>query len=466
MDDRFNQAVTAYKTAIEIAESLIHLEHDTVKRRGLQAVLANRVSNLGVLWKDVSTPAQPVPTQAHVAANSDRDRTFLLPPKGHLFASPSSLSSSSSSITLTSTPSIAFSGTQQRAKDLFMRSLDLHRAVDNLEGIAQVSGNIGQLYLDVNNVHEAATYIRDGYDIIVQSATTNGMDPIAMQYACMNMGYLADRQGRPSEAVTFYLYVLQRIDVIVSYVQRTCAFELIRLCEETDLTKGVNRPDLARSVRAVAEPIFGYWDTSNGSNVVKQKDLMLVLDCSGSMAGGFIRACRSSINNILKNFCNPNDSIGLQIFNNTVTTVFPLTTTHPEIIPYLIHSVETETECNGGTSFFDALNIAIQSMAMTTTTVNASNRESWVIALTDGDDNSSETTPYQLKNLLRANPRVGLMVITVGRLQYETTIREIVDAAGSRGLLINCNQSSEAIRKAFEKVAKVLMTGNLKVETL
>ncbi|KAJ3323548.1 hypothetical protein HDU76_013611 [Blyttiomyces sp. JEL0837] len=450
MDDRFNQAVTAYNTAIEIAESLIFLEHDPVKRRGLQVVLANRVSNLGVLWKDVSTTAQPVPPPAHVANNTDRDRKYPLPhADGYLLpgaggATSSSSSSSSSSTTLASSSKplpapLPFTETQQRAKDLFMRSLDLHRAVDNLEGIAQVSGNIGQLYLDVNNIPEAANYIRDGYDIIVKSAKTNGMDPIAMQYACMNMGYLADRQGRPSEAVTFYLYVLQRFDVVVS-------------------------PELAKAVRAVAEPVFGHLDTTSGSTV-KAKDLMLVLDCSGSMSGGFIRACRTSIIDILENFCNPEDSVGLQTFNNTVTTVFPLTPTKREVLPYLVHRVQSETECNGGTAFLDAVNMAIRSMAMTITP-NSFTRETWVVALTDGDDNCSRTTANDLKLLLRANPRVGLMVITVGRLRYEATIRDVLSVAGSRGLLINCDQSSDAIRKAFVKVVKVLMTGNLKVETL
>ncbi|RUS28659.1 hypothetical protein BC938DRAFT_481627 [Jimgerdemannia flammicorona] len=79
------------------------------------------------------------------------------------------------------------------------RSLDLHRKNDNVEGIAQVSGNLGQLYMDTGRATEAAGLITDAYETVKKMG-----NQVSIQYAAMNMGLLADRNGKPEEAVAWY----------------------------------------------------------------------------------------------------------------------------------------------------------------------------------------------------------------------------------------------------------------------
>lgn len=130
------------------AYNLSRLETDNARRAAYEIVLANRYINLGVLYKD-SNPSTPEKLET--------------------------------------------------AEKKFLKSLELHRTLDNLEGIAQVSGNLGQLYLDTGRTNEAANLIRDAYDIVQKRG-----NPISIQYAAMNMGMLADRTNKLEEAIAWY----------------------------------------------------------------------------------------------------------------------------------------------------------------------------------------------------------------------------------------------------------------------
>jgi len=90
----------------------------------------------------------------------------------------------------------------------------------------------------------------------------------------------------------------------------------------------------------------------------------------------------------------------------------------------------------------------------------------WVVALTDGYDNASnpKSKPAVYEKL--RNSRIALLAITVGSLENEPEIRQACEASRDKGLLIQANTNSDAIKKAFTKVIKVMMTGNLKVESL
>ncbi|KAJ1554081.1 hypothetical protein HK405_006080, partial [Cladochytrium tenue] len=203
LDNRTQEAIDAYSRAILIAEALIASETELERQHRYKITLAGRLSNLGVLHKDLDVDER-------VARRGKAGEEGTVP----------------------------LTANQQKAVELFTRALELHRGVDNIEGIAQTSGNLGQLYLDVNDYARAETLIRDAYDMC----------------ACMNMGYLADRMGKPVEAVTWYTYVLQRFAVVVAFVQSTCAAELVRICEEPG---DAFRPELAKAVREVGAQLFG-----------------------------------------------------------------------------------------------------------------------------------------------------------------------------------------------------------------
>ncbi|KAJ1552437.1 hypothetical protein HK405_011326, partial [Cladochytrium tenue] len=342
----------------------------TAIRFGNSAItLAGHLSNLGVLYKDLDVDER-------VARRGKAGEEGTVP----------------------------LTANQQKAVELSTRARELHRGVDNIEGIAQTSGNFGQLYLDVNDYARAETLIRDAYDMVRRSgerAPATEAGTIAMQYACMNMGYLADRMGKPVEAVTWYTYVLQRFAVVVAFVQRTCAAELVRICEEPG---DAFRPELAKVVREVGAQLFGE----------------LASVPQGSKAAA--RAGRS-----------PEGQ--LRTFARAAKNVWFV--------------LDVSGSRGGGTG--DA------------------RRVNWVVALTDGGDNSSGIGDLErARKLLRENPGFGLIIITVGSLPKVAQIQSLLDAVSAgpgRAVLIGADASGEAIKSAFGKVVRVL-GGALVVESL
>ncbi|RUS31544.1 LOW QUALITY PROTEIN: hypothetical protein BC938DRAFT_477599, partial [Jimgerdemannia flammicorona] len=293
MGNRFNEALDMYNLAIQNAESLANLEKDPSRKAAYEIVLANRLMNLGVLYKEYEP-------------QSDTN--------------------------------------QANAEQHLQRSLNLHRKNDSVEGIAQVSGNLGQLYMDIGRAAEAATLITDAYETVKKRG-----NHVSIQYAAMNMGMLADRNEKPEEAVAWYTYVLQRYDTIVAYVQRFCVEEVIRICESPSF----NRPALAVSVREVGEPLFGRGLEMSST----AKDVAFVLDCSGSMAGSYIRACRQSLTDIISKYTFPGDRLSLTTFQHRMQVVWSL---QPRDETMMINLVQTRTQTDGATAFckFISFNIA------------------------------------------------------------------------------------------------------------
>ncbi|KAJ1552768.1 hypothetical protein HK405_010091, partial [Cladochytrium tenue] len=363
---------------------------DEERRRRYTTALAGRLSNLGVLYKDLNFASQNPQGGAPGRAKP-----------------------------------LPLNSNQQKAVDLFSRALELHRSVDNVEGIAQTSGNLRQLYLDANENARAEELIRDTFDKVRKAGErlASGVpDPIAMQFACMNMGYLADRLGRPHEAVTWYTYVLQRFSVVVSFVQRTCAAEL--------------------AVSEVAVPLFGDLGgrpapptpppAPRGEDVLpdtafarEAKNVWFVLDVSGSMDGAFIEACRESIKSIINSHCTEADAVALTVFHSFVEPVFALEQRTSEALPRMLRMVDEGTNIMGATGFYSAL-----------------------------------------LNVLQQS--VGMIAITVGMLPNAPQIQALLDAVpGGRdhAVMIKADTSGGSIKQTFVQAVRVI-GGALVVESL
>ncbi|KAJ3404433.1 hypothetical protein CcCBS67573_g00768 [Chytriomyces confervae] len=426
IDGQFQKASLKYTRAIEIATLMLDSPKNSAETQlALKTVLANRLNNMGVLWKE------------NFKASSGANGEAVLSQQH-----------------------------AEMAETYFTRSLSLHRQTDNLEGIAQVSGNIGQLYLTQNRIPEAAELLTDAFNLIRK----RNDNPIALQYACMNMGLLAEKQGNFQDAATWYLFVLQRFNVVVAFVQKLVLERLIALCEETREDKGVNRPELAKVLKELAAPLFNV----NGSRAAlySRKDITFVLDTSGSMSGAFIRTCRQSIKTIITETCAPDDILSLIKFDHNCTTLFTkLTKADPTSLQQMMYQIDTNTEADGGTAFYEAIVTAMTTISRNS--VADRSIDTWIVALTDGDDYNSNKRQCMAKiqNIFQkgnsGGVRIGIIVITVGNLTSENDIRTMLAFAGEkRGLLIRSEASSDGIRDAFGKAVKVMQGGEVSVESL
>ncbi|KAI8616546.1 hypothetical protein BC830DRAFT_1117607 [Chytriomyces sp. MP71] len=422
LDGEFEQAVAKYNRAVEIATVMLEAPNTAFDAQmALKTVLANRLNNLGVLFKE----------------NTDDARGKLTPRDA------------------------------ETAATFFARALTLHRQCDNVEGIAQVSGNIGQLLLLQGKVDEAEQMMTDSFNLVRQK----GNNPVALQYACLNMGLLCEAQMKFNEAATWYLYVLQRFRVVVKFVQKLVLQRLIALCEETNEKRGVNRPELGRKLREVGAPIFGVDPDTIGGKGQKlsqggRKNVTFVLDVSGSMSGSFIQTCRKSIKDIIHKHCGPNDAITLIKFNNTHKTLFKnLTKSDAGALATMTRNIETQTDAEGGTAFYATVAFAVAEVAAAPALLG----KKWLVCLTDGEDSSwDHSAPLlKIKTLLRNNQNLGIIVITVGSLNTEGEIRAMLQDAGPKlGMLIRSEANSDGIKQAFGKAVRAMQGGDVNVESL
>ena len=120
-----------------------------------------------------------------------------------------------------------------------------------------------------------------------------------------------------------------------------------------------------------------------------KKSVVFVIDYSGSMqAQNRIRAAVEGAKEILHSQVNPQDNVSIIIFNDVYRELLPLTQKgdyeNPRDSP-IWRSLDSLRYPTGSTAFYDALGRALQELDKV-----ESSEHRWVIALTDGQDNSSD----------------------------------------------------------------------------
>ncbi len=116
-----------------------------------------------------------------------------------------------------------------------------------------------------------------------------------------------------------------------------------------------------------------------GQQVVQPKDIVLVIDRSGSMsANDKIEQAKDALSFILKNL-NAEDRFEVVMFNDSIESFFDdLTACDPEHIKQALDMVD-RIEARGGTNIHKALERAFQTL-----TASAADRPKYIIFLTDG----------------------------------------------------------------------------------
>ncbi|KAJ3120123.1 hypothetical protein HK098_004867 [Nowakowskiella sp. JEL0407] len=423
--EKYIEAEKAFEFAISNAIYFLSLETDPIELSDWDIMLANRMMNLGSLRQNIGQYAE--------------------------------------------------------AKELFNKAKEIFRKHDDVEGIAHVCGNYGQMLMDEGDLVRAQVLIDDAFDF-VKGRSNKHRGSIALQYAMMNKGILCSAQGKKKEAIAWFLYVLQKFEVGVAYVQEICAQQVINLCMDPD----VDNPEMARMIFAIGRtPFKRLYLPEEGTNSLHipdpgknqemdafmslPKDLAFVLDVSGSMVGDFIRACRASLKEVIDFQTFPGDRIRFEKFSDVSTTVFTWTDVTIYTKREMKHLVDTQTDCDGKTALWDALMKSIysfDSMPLTTastvssavttrlnysatiTSTTGESRMQWICALTDGFDNKSNTKyPELVKKLGTKN--IGVIIIAVGELPNENILREICGASRGQGLFIRADKNEKAIHKAY-----------------
>ncbi len=124
-------------------------------------------------------------------------------------------------------------------------------------------------------------------------------------------------------------------------------------------------------------------------SILFKKSVTFVIDYSGSMqAQQRIKAAVKGAKEILHSQVNPQDAVSIIIFNSTYREILPLTIKgdRSDDESKIVKALDSLKYPNYATAFYDALGRALEELNKI-----ESSEHRWVIALTDGQDNSSDT---------------------------------------------------------------------------
>jgi len=179
------------------------------------------------------------------------------------------------------------------------------------------------------------------------------------------------------------------------------------------------------------------------------KRIAFVIDYSGSMSGTKIKAAVQSMLMIFDHHMGDEDEVMLIKFTGTVSVEFPLTRKGIYKESYKLRSaIENMVYPSGSTAFRDGVNYALGQFKARPSS------NDWVISLTDGDDNSSRISDFDLKNEITKSS-AGLVVIGVGSDVDEKALKPLTEITKT-GFYIKAGSNFDSISAAFGKVANII----------
>jgi len=191
------------------------------------------------------------------------------------------------------------------------------------------------------------------------------------------------------------------------------------------------------------------------------KDVVLVLDRSGSMGGDKIRQAKAAFNFVL-NHLNPADRFNVVIYSDSVEVLFDkMLDVSKENIARAAAEIDAVT-ARGGTNIYDAVAAALAAMQPSPDAL----RPGYVMFLTDGLPTVGASTDTQtiIKHAVEANKsNARIFAFGVGYDVNVPLLDKLTDGNHGRSSYVRPNQSVEAIiASLYNKIRNPVMT-NLSV---
>ncbi len=248
-------------------------------------------------------------------------------------------------------------------------ALALDQTIGNMRGIARRYDAMGLVMMNQGRNSQA----RSMFDEAERIAKEHGYDR-GLAYINFHAGEFYELQGEWRNAKSAFQQAIHYAERKEEYWLQVYAMQ--RLADVLD-----ELGDSSHDVRRDAEKL---------RRVIQfKKSVIFVIDYSGSMrAQDRIEAAVIGAKEILESQVNPQDSVSIIVFNSTYQQLLPLTEKgdykNPRDSP-IWRALDSLRHPNYATAFYDALGKALTDLDLV-----ESSEHRWVIALTDGQDNSSE----------------------------------------------------------------------------
>lgn len=204
--------------------------------------------------------------------------------------------------------------------------------------------------------------------------------------------------------------------------------------------------------------IFGVPVSSGGPS---KKRVAFLVDYSGSMSGSRIRAAVTALRTVFNDFVKDNDEVYLAHFSNFCVLDFDLSK-KSEGTANKLAKIDSLTQPNGGTAFFDAVSQAADRLVVAHRQDGSCGN--WIVALTDGDDNASSMSNASLQAKFKSTKDInGLIIIAVGNGVVQAPLKELASSTEKGDLIFA--ESPDQISEAFSKAAEMI-DGSAELEDL
>jgi uncharacterized protein YegL len=305
----------------------------------------------------------------------------------------------------------------------------------------QVSSNINQLLLSKGELKDAEKRIDQMIvELENRKETGKGVEKTAqlMSFAIMNRGILEYERSNYVMSADHFIEVLLGFPKLQPGVAQCCLGYLRKI---TGIHAGkVQIPTSLIPLLQKPARLFQF-----------------VLDISGSMGGDPIAECRASIINIVETQLEDNDYCALTVFSATIQHVLPITQKRGNVAQ-IKNIVQNRTSPESETAFYDAMCDAFQKYD----TKHDNKMDTWIIALTDGDDNASYDKTGKRATDLAKTTLANCICIMVGNLKNADVINRICQACPKKGVPIQVGRDD--IRSGFDRA--VSFVGNVNLEEL
>ena len=322
-----------------------------------------------------------------------------------------------------------------------IRLLDDAQAIDQTmgfqQGLAKRLDAKGLVLMNAGRHSEAQSH----FDEAMQTAQSVGYRR-SMAYISYHIGELNEGAQKLREAEEAYSKAIdlgKDTDELWLVV-----YALEKLADVLDL---LNKP--SHDVRREAEKLR--------RSIMFKKSVIFVIDYSGSMrAQDRIKAAVEGAREILDSQVNPQDEVSIIVFNDTYREVLPLTRKGEYDSPgdSAIHkALDSLRYPNSATAFYDALGKALEELEKI-----ESSEHRWIIALTDGQDNSSDD--YSLDAIVRSQRGQRLPTIEAFIRENHLDVNLIIIGVGNelKGYLEKVYSKDLGRRMTFEELLRSVCT--------
>merc|ERR1711990_557239 len=203
--------------------------------------------------------------------------------------------------------------------------------------------------------------------------------------------------------------------------------------------------------QSYAEELAKNKGSTGGGN---PKDVIFVVDYSGSMSGGKIRRAREGITSVVKDHMYQGmDKAAVIRFNSSVTTMCELTGDKDKLYDIIANL----SKPSRATALWDGLGAAIEMLKEGS--INNKKVDSWIVCVSDGEDNKSKKfTPAQVGNLIK-RLRINIVILSVGVTEKQALddMRHVANSNADKciGEIIEISSSSE-IDEAFANIGSIV----------